>query len=480
MRVPARSLAPLAAPVALALLLVAARAVIQRLVVPLDNILGPGVATMIDRAAAAGVWLVAVLLLVRALDLFVWSRRKPPLPRLLTDLVAVLIWIAAGFAIAGLMFAVPLAGILTTSGVAVAVLGFALRDILASLFAGIALNLERPYRIGDWLEVGPEATGRVTEVGWLTTRLLTLDNVALVVPNAQLATRGFSNYDHGAGTAWRDHVAITLGYEVSPARARRILLAAAASVAVANASARKPDAKIVACGEHGVVWHLRYWIGSYAKSVEIRHDVHAAVLVHLYKAGLVPAHRRLDLFHAPMPDRALDHHDSLDALLARSDLFGLLGAEDLRTLAAAAHRRPFAAGKTVVREGDAGKSLFVVVEGVLDVEFGHGGPRPRHLRMLVPGDMFGEYSLLTGAPRSATVTARMDSILFEVTKSALLPVIERNPEIAEAIGRILTLRQADRPSPAPSDSGPEPEPGIVEPGLVARIRAYFGLPYARR
>ena len=100
--------------------------------------------------------------------------------------------------------------------------------------------------------------------------------------------------------------------------------------------------------------------------------------------------------------------------------------------------------------------------------------------MLVPGDMFGEYSLLTGAPRSATVTARMDSILFEVTKSDLLPVIERNPEIAEAIGRILTLRQADRPSPAPSEPGPEPEPGIVEPGLVARIRAYFGLPYARR
>ena len=84
MRVPARSLAPLAAPVAIALLLAAARAVVQRLVVPLDHALGPGVAAMIDRAAAAGIWLVAVLLLVRALDLFVWSRRKPPLPRLLT------------------------------------------------------------------------------------------------------------------------------------------------------------------------------------------------------------------------------------------------------------------------------------------------------------------------------------------------------------------------------------------------------------
>ena len=79
------------------------------------------------------------------------------MPLLLTDLVAAAIWLAAALAIAGFMLEMPLAGILTTSGVAVAVLGFALRDMLASLFAGIALTVERPYRIGDWLEVGPPA-----------------------------------------------------------------------------------------------------------------------------------------------------------------------------------------------------------------------------------------------------------------------------------------------------------------------------------
>jgi small-conductance mechanosensitive channel len=118
----------------------------------LDGRLGAGAADLLDQGLTAAIPLAAAFLLVRALDGLVWRRRQPPLPGLLTDLVAAAIWAGAGLAVAGMLLPMPLAGILTTSGVAVAVLGFALRDILASLFAGIALNVERPYRIGDWIE----------------------------------------------------------------------------------------------------------------------------------------------------------------------------------------------------------------------------------------------------------------------------------------------------------------------------------------
>ena len=150
-------------------------------------------------------------------------------------------------------------------------------------------------------------------MGWLTTRLRTQDGVGLVVPNAQLATRGFTNYRHGETPLFRDQVEVTLGYEVSPQRAQRILLAAAATVAAVQGLPRRPDARIVALGDSGVVWHLRFWLTDYARRVETRHEVHAAVLLHLYKAGLGPAHRRLDLYHGPMPERALDHRTQLDA-----------------------------------------------------------------------------------------------------------------------------------------------------------------------
>jgi small-conductance mechanosensitive channel/CRP-like cAMP-binding protein len=471
----------LARPAAAVLLTTGARAVLDGLRPVLDQDLGPRATELLDRGLAALAWLAGALLVIRALDVLVWQRRTPHLPRLLTDLIAALVWVAAGLAIAGMVLGLPLAGILTTSGVAVAILGFALRDMLASLFSGIALSVERPYRIGDWLDIGPPGTvGRVVEVGWLTTRLVTQDGIGLVVPNAQLATRGFSNFDQPGGGAWRDQVTITLGYEVPPARAERILVAAAAEVPGAHARGKTADARIVSCGENGVVWQLRYWVRGYAERVEVQHQVHSAVLRHLYKAGLGPAHRRLDLFHAPMPARTLEHRTQLDVLLARTDLFGTLGQDELRLLARAARRCRVHPGAAVVRQGEPGSSLFVVVEGVLDVEIDFGQGAPQWARLLVPGDMFGEYSLLTGDPRSATVTARTESLLFEITKAGLEPVLERCPELAEAMSRTLMARQAIRPQlEARHAAAAAIPPAGAEQGLLQRIRAFFGLPHER-
>lgn len=435
--------------------------------------LGPRPVRLLAQLVAAAAWLALAFLVIRLLDFLLWCRRTPRPARLLTDLVGAVIWVVTAMIIAVRVAGMPPAGILTTSGVTVAVLGFALRDMLASLFAGIALNVERPYRLGDWLEVGPGQVGRVVEVSWLTTRLVTLDGIGIVVPNAQLATRGFTNFDQ-TGEPWRDQIALTLGYEISAARAERILLAAAAEVPWANAAGRRPDVKIEACGEAGVVYLLRYWLRDYGQRAEIRHQVHMTALRHLYKAGLGPAYRRVDLFHAPMPPRALDTRTRLDSLLARSDLFHSLPEAEIASLAQAARRCRFHAGQAVVRQGEEGSSLFVVVEGVLDVDVTSPSGTAR-VRSVGPGDMFGEYSLLTGAPRSATVTARTGCLLFELTREALLPVMERCPALADEVSRTLASRQAERLS------ADHPRRGLAEDGtgessgLLRRIRAFFGL-----
>ena len=198
MAVPQAAFRRLVRPLGLLALLTGAAALLPLL----DGRLGPMLASSLERGLEAAIWLAAAFLLVRALDVLVWSRRRMPLPRLLTDLVAALVWIAVGLAIAARLLEMPVAGIVTTSGVAVAVLGFALRDMLASLFAGIALSVERPYRIGDWLELPDGTLGRVVELGWLTTRLLTQDGIEHVAPNAQLASRGpIGRVLAGAGTA---------------------------------------------------------------------------------------------------------------------------------------------------------------------------------------------------------------------------------------------------------------------------------------
>ena len=177
-----------------------------------------------------------------------------------------------------------------------------------------------------------------------------------------------------------------------------------------------------------------------------------------------------------MPPRALDRRTQLDSLLARSDLFGPLDQADLAGLSLAARQQRTRPGAVIVQQGEPGSSLFVVVEGVFDVEVALAmGEPPRWVRLLVPGDMFGEYSLLTGEPRSATVTARTEGLLFEITKATLDPLLQRCPELAEAMSRILTARQASRHDLELADAMTPDLAGPAEPGLGHRIRAFFGL-----
>jgi small-conductance mechanosensitive channel len=151
-------------PLACLLLLLGAGTLPSALLPVLDRALGPGAAALLDRGLAVAAWLAGAWLLLRVLDVAVWRRRRPPVPRLLTQLVAAMVWIGVALIVAQAVLDLPLMGILTTSGVVVAVVGFALRDMLSSLFAGIALTVERPYRQGDWLEVTPGTVGQVTEV----------------------------------------------------------------------------------------------------------------------------------------------------------------------------------------------------------------------------------------------------------------------------------------------------------------------------
>ena len=417
------------------------------------------------------------LTFIRLLDLCIWhgllehpSGRTPP--RLLTDLVAGLVWAVVVVVVAGRLLDLPVAAILTTSGVAVAVAGFALRDTLASLVAGIALNVERPYEIGDWIEIDGHQPGRVVEIGWLTTRTVTRDGVCVVVPNSRLAMQPFRNYTRPSA-AWRDQITITLDQAMAPERVERFLLAAALEVPEANAAGRAPDVKIKEFTELGTVWMLRYWTANTAAIQDIRYRLQRAVLRHLHQAGISLPYAKRDIYMAEMPTRNLDYGAHLDIVLERCPLLAGLEHEDLTHLAAHAQARRFPAGETIIRVGQPGSSLFVVVEGVVEVQEAQVGPPRAATPRYGPGAMFGEYALMTGQPRSASVMARTDVLVFEITKDDLQPVLTRRPELAASLATILAERQR-----SVDEDARKPKPAVEQnetSRLLERIRSVFRL-----
>jgi CRP-like cAMP-binding protein len=195
----------------------------------------------------------------------------------------------------------------------------------------------------------------------------------------------------------------------------------------------------------GVVYRVDYWQVDFSGTIQPRSRVYSGVLRHLDAAGITPAYPKRDIFTAPMPARQHDGRALTDrlALMGRLDLFSSLSADRLQTLATGLVPRQFASGETVVRRGDAGESMFVLMEGLLEVrtELVRGGPE-QAVAIIQPGEFLGEMSLLTGEPRMATVVALTDAVTWEITKEQMEPVLRSDPAFAEVLARTLAERQA--------------------------------------
>jgi CRP-like cAMP-binding protein len=346
--------------------------------------------------------------------------------------------------------------------------------MLASLFAGVALNLERPYQIGDWIEVEPGLAARVVEVGWLTTRAVTRDCVGVVLPNAHLATKAFRNYSRPE-PQFRETLTVTLDHDAASERVERLLLAAAAEVREIGPPLPSADVKIAEFGPRGIVWQLRFWLADYGRLPEIRYRLQRAVLRHLHQAGLSLSYAKLDLYHAEMPPRTLEPGRADEALLARCEIFHPLELADLARLAGAARYHRLSAGNELLRAGDPGNSLFMVVEGVLEAWHECPDGSRRRVNVIGAGGVIGEFSLLTGERRSATVTVKRDALLLEIGREALAPVLERRPDLAEALGRILARRQERSAAARLAATAPSRDASFDEVSLGQRIRAFFGI-----
>jgi small-conductance mechanosensitive channel/CRP-like cAMP-binding protein len=428
-------------------------------------------ALMLADLAGIGFWLAMAWMGARLFDLSLRraalvGRRSAPYPRLLGDLVRVALFVSAGVAILMQVFGQSAFGLVTTSSVVVAVVGFALRNIISDVFSGIVMGVDPPYRIGDWIETGDGSAGRVEEVSWRATRLVTREGVTQVVPNGLVAARRLVAYGP-AGARFRVSLRIPMDASLPPERAKRILLAAALD-AGRSFPGLAPDVHLHEVADGTAIYMLRFYVPDYGREAACRDAVASAALRALQHIGMEVARpaRALRLDRAapirPRPRRA--------ALLRSIELFRAFPEAERAEIEERMRERLFRPGATIVREGEPGDSVFVVAEGALDVSATRDGAS-RALDRMVPGDVFGEMSLLTGAPRSATVTAATEAVVFEITREDLGPVLARRPELAEALARLMADRQA-RNAEAGRAEEEVATPAAPE-DLLARLRAFF-------
>lgn len=145
-------------------------------------------------------WLIPARLLAISLERFIWvpveeksGRRIPNVVRLFA---AGSIYLLAIFGIVAFVFDQHLTSLLATSGLLAMIIGLAIQANIANIFSGIVLNIERPFKVGDWVKLD-ETIGQVTDITWRTMRLLTLDGMHVSIPNGQVSEAMIHNFSSG-------------------------------------------------------------------------------------------------------------------------------------------------------------------------------------------------------------------------------------------------------------------------------------------
>ena len=438
---------------------------------------GEDATIVIRRFVNGGSWLCVAWLCCVLIDLFVWQgmverRTGQPAPRLIVALVRLLVFLVFIALVAVYVFDKTITALIVSSGAVGIVIGFALQRTINDFFSGVALNVEGPFKVGHWIELDGTA-GRVVERTWRAVHLVTLDNVSVIVPNSVLSERQFLNYNM-PDRPIRTHLPVALEYAVPVPDAKRMLLAAVRA-ASGVLHAPSPDVLVTAFGDDGVEYQVRFYVHSYPDMNIATDAVAASISRHMWQAGIGVPYPKRDVYFAQMPARHLDRRTDRESLLARTDLFESLEAAEIQSLGSALRQRRVDAGTDVVRQGEEGNSLFVVVDGLFEVRQESNG-LCRAVARLEPGQCFGEMSLLSGEPRSATVTALTEGTLFELASAGLSPVMQRRPEIAETLSRILVERQDRNRQDAPSESLATARSTPRRAAeLVRRIRLFFSL-----
>lgn len=437
------------------------------------------------------IWLVGASLVNRILSRFFWDGLLVrvlgrPVPSVLKDLGTLFVYVLASVCIAAVIFHQPITGFLATLGAGSVVLGLALRSLLSDVFTGLAVNFDNNFEIGDWLIV-PSSTGeggtvgRVDEISWRCTRLHCEDGTTVVVPNSILGEEKVINISRPS--AWTRYQAeITIDYSVPVERVRHILLSALQAVSMNKGFSKDKEPKVLVgkTGKRGVEYLLRYWIHPWQPlSPSTSRDlVLTAALQHLQTAGITPAYTKEEVYYDQLPAKHFQGHSVTDkvALLSRITLFERLAEEELNQVAADMERLQLSSGETLFRRNDEGSSLFILIEGLLNVKADiHGNGTDEIVGQLTPGEFFGEMSLLTGEPRSATIVALTNAVVYEINRPTIVRLINERPEISECMSRAVAQRQMNmeqaRARMADSDAAAKVQ--SIARQLMGKMKSFF-------
>jgi small-conductance mechanosensitive channel len=346
--------------------------------------------------------------------------------RLIQEVVGALIFMAATVAAAAYVLELPVKGLLATSGALAIIVGLALQSTLGDVFSGIVLNATRPYQVGDWIQIdGME--GRVTDIDWRATLLLTGLGSTVVIPNSVAAKTKIQNLSRPAdqhGVA----ISIHLPLRFRPVRVQELM-----EQALKNYSGflLNPSPKVIlkSITEGLLEYEASGFVGTPDEKIGARNRLYDLVYRHLRASGI-------EISTAS----ELAGPDLKRAVLDDVQVFAGFTEENKKHLIAHLTTKSVAAGEFILKATEVSDFLLVISSGVVSVQLLRLDEWIEAARM-GPGEILGERGILDETPNGAQFIALTQVCVFQLHRNDVRSCMSGESRLRTSLTRLQLVRQ---------------------------------------
>ena len=401
-------------------------------------------------SGALYVALVEVFLDVLWLVLAKLSRRRVSPPRILKDLLLV----AAAMVIVAVQLQSQ--GLLTTLGSAAVLGGLAFvvgpgtASQISNISSALTFQVERQFSVGDWVEIDG-SIGRVETVSWNSAYLYdnTQDRI-IILPNSVIDTGKVINFSRPSSRRYRLDIAMGLPYEAPPGK----IIAILRSVLDRHpfvVDSRESLVLVEEFADSSINYRLKFFVEDYMQRAVIKSSLFADAWYAVHRAGYSFPYPVEDVRTFADTERREEEieqklQDESYVVLRCEPLFASLTDAQIRDIVVHDPVLSFGDDEVIVREGDVGGSMYVLLEGTCSVYVNAvmGAKDRIEVAELSQGDVFGEMAALTDEPRKASVLAKGHVMVQKISQRTINDQFLKNGDAMEAFAAFMAHREARR------------------------------------
>lgn len=363
-------------------------------------------------------------------EVYLKKIRKKTVNYIVLDFLKLLFFCALVILVIKNVFRVNPGSILTSSAILTAIIGLSIQDTIGSLISGLLIQLEKPFKVGDWIAVG-EREGKVVDISWRYTKIETVTLDYLLIPNNSISRDTLVNYSQPISKVMRV-LDIGAGYDVPPIKVKQALREVISKVALVERYPR-PVARLNRYEDYRIIYRIIFYVRNFEDSWQAWDELYTSIWYQFQKAGIEISLPRQDIYLKKEQKR--EDSEGVTRILQNLPLFSGLSRQDLDLLLRSAVIRNYPPEVCIIRQGDDDTNLFVILSGRVKVMRGQ-----KELAVLETGDFFGEMALLAGASRSADIYSLEEATCLMIDREAFRILLEMNSGVYENINKLFVER----------------------------------------